>query len=223
MRHPHPLFKSLLIATLVFAGLFALARLPDRWIYQEARGRIYDLESIPKRKVGLVLGCAPNLYFHNRLDAAIELFEAGMIEYILVSGDNHAAGYDEASWMRDALMERGIPDEYVIRDFAGFSTFDSIVRAREVFGQQEITIISQDFHIRRALFIAKRSDLDAVGYAARDIEHTLAAPTLRREALARVKTILDLYIIHRKPRFLGEPVLIGADPLPPDSSASEKA
>ena len=165
---------SLLIATALFAVALAALRLPDQWIYREAEERIHHIDTIPPRKVGLVLGCAPNLYFHHRLDAAIELYEAGKIEYILVSGDNHAAGYDEASWMRDALLERGVPAERVVRDFAGFSTLDSIVRAREVFGQREITIISQDFHVRRALFIAKRRGLDAVGYAAPDLEHDQA-------------------------------------------------
>ena len=124
--------------------------------------------------------------------------------------------------MRDALLERGVPAERVVRDFAGFSTLDSIVRAREVFGQREITIISQDFHVRRALFIAKRRGLDAVGYAAPDLEHSLAAPTMRREALARVKTILDLYLLRRQPRFLGEAVRIGNEPAP-HASTAEKA
>lgn len=195
---------------LVIAGLPGSIKLAEIWFVREAGPRLFtDVNALPARKVGLVLGCAPNLYFHHRVQAAREAFDAGKIEYILVSGDNHIASYDEAGAMKRALIHLGIPEERIVCDYAGFSTIDSVVRAREVFGQEQITIISQPFHVQRALFIAQRRQLDAVGYCARDVELSIGTPTRLREAFARVKTVLDLYLLHRRPRFLGEPVTIG--------------
>ncbi|VGO14585.1 hypothetical protein PDESU_03148 [Pontiella desulfatans] len=199
------------ILLFVLAGLASIP-LAERWITLDSNARIHtDPGSIPKRKVGLLLGCAPNIYFHYRVKAAVDLFKAGRIDFILVSGDNHTATYDEASAMKNALTRRGVPGERVVCDFAGFSTIDSIVRAKEVFGQQQLTVISQEFHVRRALFIAKRKRIDAVGYCAQDVDFSIGGPTQFREALARVKTILDLYLLRRQPRFLGEPVPIGEE------------
>ena len=197
--------------TIVLFLLAVLASLPVAalWIARDTAHRVYqDAEAIPPRKVGLVLGCARNIYFYHRVNAAHELFKQGKIQHILVSGDNHIATYDEATAMKDALIQRGIPPNRIVCDYAGFSTMDSVVRAKHVFGQTDITIISQEFHIRRALFIAKRKGLNAIGYCAQDVETSIGAPTLLREAFARVKTILDIYILNRKPRFLGEPVPI---------------
>lgn len=191
--------------------LAVLLSLPSAawWIARDTKHRVYhDAEAIPPRKVGLVLGCARNIYFYHRVNAAHDLFKQGKIQHILVSGDNHIATYDEATAMKDALIQRGIPAKRIVCDYAGFSTMDSVMRAKHIFGQTDITIISQEFHIRRALFIAKRKGLNAVGYCAEDVETSIGAPTILREAFARVKTILDIYILHRKPRFLGEPVPI---------------
>jgi SanA protein len=204
--NPKTCIRGLLLTVLAIVSSIALA---EFWIKSDADSRIYsDLEALPECKVGLVLGCAQNIYFHYRVEAAYEVYEAGKIECILVSGDNHTATYDEASAMKNALVNRGVPETRVICDYAGFSTMDSIVRAREVFGQRKITVISQEFHLQRALFIAKRKQLDAIGYCAPDVEVSLGARTQLREAFARVKTILDLYLLRRQPRFLGDPVLI---------------
>ena len=183
----------------------------NHWIRRDSRHTVYsDTGRIPPRNVGLVLGCAKNIYFYYRIDAATALFKARKINYILVSGDNHKATYDETSAMKEALIKRGVPANRIVCDYAGFSTIDSIIRAKEVFGQSRITIISQEFHVRRALFIAKRRQIDAFGYCALDVETSIGARTQLREAFARVKTVLDLYLLHRKPRFLGEPVLISS-------------
>ena len=189
----------------------------EQWINRDSSPRLHtEPGTLPVRKVGLVLGCAENLYFHNRIHAACTLYNAGKIHFILVSGDNHTKTYDETTAMKTALIQRGIPADCIICDYAGFSTIDSVVRAKAVFGQQEITIISQPFHVRRALFIAKRKQIDAVGYCAPDVTVSIGARTQLRETFARVKTILDLYLLHRKPRFLGPPVQIG-NPDPPST------
>lgn len=186
--------------------------LADFWIRADSDSRTYmNADEIPARKVGLVLGCAPNVYFHYRIDAAVELFKAGKIEFVLVSGDNHVMAYDEAGAMKESLIMKGVPEERIYCDYAGFSTIDSIIRAREIFGQEEITVISQEFHVRRALFIARRKNIDAAGYCARDVEVSIGAPTQLREAFARVKTVLDIYLLYRQPRFLGEPIQIDLD------------
>ncbi|HEY6248672.1 MAG TPA: ElyC/SanA/YdcF family protein [Candidatus Angelobacter sp.] len=130
---------------------------------------------MPHRQVGLVLGCkktmgdgAPNPFFDSRLRAAKELFDAGRVDYLLVSGDNHTKGYDEVTDMREGLMRAGIPANRVYSDCAGFRTLDSLARAHEVFGQKEVTVVSQEFHNQRAIFLAKHEGLDAIGYDAQD-------------------------------------------------------
>ncbi|MDF7801707.1 ElyC/SanA/YdcF family protein [Pontiellaceae bacterium B1224] len=193
-------------------ALAAVISIPvsNHWIRRDSQHTVYtDAGRIPPRNVGLVLGCAKNIYFYHRIDAAATLYKANKIKYILVSGDNHTATYDETTAMKAALIQRGVPANRIICDYAGFSTIDSIIRARKVFGQSRITIISQEFHVQRALFIAKRKHIDAIGYCALDVETSIGARTQLREAFARVKTVLDLYLLHRRPRFLGKPVLIG--------------
>ena len=209
------------LAALLCVAAALLSTIAARgWIEADTDGRIFKAATeIPNRRVGLVLGCSPhlqgtrpNFYFLYRVQAARELFDAGKIDYLLVSGDNHIRTYDEAGAMKAALVGMGIPAERIVCDYAGFSTLDSVVRAREVFGQDRITIISQRFHVQRAVFIARRKGLDAVGYCAQDLTTRYGLPTRLREQLARVKTVLDLYLLRRQPRFLGPPVIIGEEP-----------
>ena len=181
-----------------------------------AKKRLYsETSTIPHNKVGLVLGTAPttpwgthNYYFDYRIDAATELFKAGKINYILVSGDNHSTDYDEPSCMRDSLIVRGVPVEKIILDYAGFRTLDSIVRAKEIFGQDSITVISQQFHNERALYLAKQYGIEAIGYNAKDVTYWKKKLKIHgREYLARVKMFIDLSI-GKQPKFLGEKIKI---------------
>ena len=203
--------KQLVLIVLSAVVLIILIMVGARcWILADTSKSIYrNAETLPKQRVGLVLGCAQNLYFYARIEATCTLFNAGKIDFILVSGDNHKATYDEASSMKQVLVNEGIPADRIFCDYAGFSTFDSIVRAKKVFNLHQVTIISQEFHIRRALFIAKRKQLDAIGFCAADVETTMRSPTIIRETFARVKTILDLYLLPRKPVDLGDTVIIG--------------
>jgi vancomycin permeability regulator SanA len=182
-------------------------------------GRTYSsTASIPHRELGLVLGCSrhlgdggPNPFFDTRLQAATDLFHAGKIDYFLVSGDNHTTGYDEATDMRNALLQAGVPAERVYCDCAGFRTLDSIVRAREVFGHSSITVISQEFHNRRAIFLASHHGIDAIGYNAQDADPGDVSGTHLREKFARVKAALDIYLLRTRPHFLGPRISIGVD------------
>lgn len=137
------------------------------------RGRIWsDPAAIPARRVGLVLGCARvlggyhNPFFDSRIGVAARLFRAGKVEYLIVSGGNHVRGYGEPKDVKDGLIRAGVPPERVVCDYAGFRTLDSIVRAREVFGQTAITVVSQEFHNQRAIFIARHRGVDAIGFNA---------------------------------------------------------
>ena len=145
-----------------------------------------------------------NPFFEGRMDAAAKLYREGKVRHLLVSGDNHRKEYDEPTAMRDALMERGIPQEAITLDYAGFRTLDSVVRARSVFGLQSVTIVTDRFHQPRSLFLAKAHGLQAVGYCSRDVPFKWAKKTLAREVVSRVKACLDVYVLHTKPRFYGQ-------------------
>lgn len=176
-------------------------------------GRIYrSVDQIPQHEVALLLGTGkttprgnPNLHFNQRIAAAAALFRAGKVRHLLVSGDNHIASYDEPTDMRDALVAAGVPTNAVTCDYAGFRTLDSVVRAKTVFDLQEFTIISEEFHCPRALWIARQHGLEAVAFAAPDLSARWSARVKARESLARVWCAMDLYVLGRRPHFPGPP------------------
>lgn len=188
----------------------------NRAMLAYAEGRVYtSLDAIPERKVGLVLGTAPlvhghkNPFFERRMDAAAALYQAHKIEKILVSGDNSRADYDEPTAMRDALKGRGVPEGDIVLDYAGFHTLDSIVRARNVFGVDRCTIVTDDFHLPRALYIAEDAGIDAVGYQTAPLPRSAFQWTYLREVSARSMTWLDLKVFHEQPKFLGPQIPVG--------------
>ena len=204
-------------------ALFAMGLMfwADHACKQAADGRIFrSVDAVPEREVGLVLGTSKetrhgkaNLHFNQRIEAAAALFRAGKVHHLLVSGDNHIAGYDEPTDMRNALIAAGVPAGAITCDYAGFRTLDSVVRAKEIFGLSQCTIISEEFHCPRALWIAQRHGLDAVAFAAPDV--SLKGWSLRaevREQFARSWCAVDLYVLHRGPKFLGqkEPILLSS-------------
>ena len=182
-----------------------------------SKGRLYDSPAhIPHYHTALVLGTSPigrfggpNAFFIGRINATAELYKAGRIDRILVSGDNRHKDYNEPRAMKQALMEKGIPEDIIFLDYAGFRTYDSVVRAKEVFGQESFIVVSQKFHTERAIFIAGKKGIDAIGYNARDVSfRTGGIISHVREWGARCKVFLDL-IIGKKPHFLGDPIDIG--------------
>jgi SanA protein len=185
-------------------------------VVQKAKPFLYsDLREIPENKVGLILGTSknlgpniPNPYFYNRINAAFELFKAGKVKYLLVSGDNRKSNYNEPADMKNELINMGIPDSLIVLDYAGLRTFDSMIRSKEIFGQSKITVISQKFHNERAIYIALNYGIQAVGYNAKDVDFVEGLKTMWRELFARVKLFIDIYITHEKPRFLGEKIEI---------------
>ena len=211
------LAKLVMLALLLFVvGVFLLCQL---FVKNAGDGRIYSsVSAIPARNVGLVLGTSEhlsdgrdNFYFKYRIEAAAQLFKAGKVKFLLVSGDNRTANYDEPESMRRALIARGVPARFIAPDDAGLRTLDSIVRAKEVFGLNKFTIISQHAHDERALLIARHYDIDAIAFAAGDVNLWYAVRSHIHECLARVKVILDLYILHTSPRHLGPKIKLPID------------
>lgn len=206
-----------LVALLTQCALLAVFPFADSRIRNSAEGRLYSrIDDVPERPVALVLGTAAkvadgrdNLFFKFRVRAAAELYHAGKVRHILVSGDNGHKSYDEATDMQDALIALGVPESAIVRDHAGFRTLDSVVRCKRIFGQASVTIVSQRFHNERALYIARHEGMDAVAYCARDVAVSASPATYVREYFARVMALVDVHLLHRSPRFLGEPVRIG--------------
>ncbi len=214
--------KRLRLALVVVAGLGALAG-PWALIEASTRGHIYySLDAVPPAKAGLVLGASrlvrnyvANPFFHNRIEAAAALFKAGKVEYLIVSGNQAKGGrprggYDEPADMRAALIAEGVPAARIYRDYAGFRTLDSIVRAKEIFGQERVIVVSQPFHLARALFLARWRGLDDDGYAAADVPLRFGVRTHLREIAARIAAILDL-MLGTGPRYRGNPIALGVD------------
>lgn len=215
-------YMGLIVATvgLVVVGI-TLLLCADHACQQAADGRIFcSLGSVPVREVGVVLGTSKetrhgraNLHFNQRIEAAAALYRAGKVRHLLVSGDNHTASYDEPGDMRTALIAAGVPTNAITCDYAGFRTLDSVVRAKEIFGLSQCMIISEEFHCPRALWIARQHGLDAIAFGAPDVSSLSWSWRAKvREQLARSWCAVDLYLLHRGPKFLGprEPILVGA-------------
>ena len=186
---------------------------------------------VPHHRVGLLLGTSsnvqpgqPNEFFTNRIMAAASLFHKGKIDYILVSGDNRHRTYNEPLQMTNALKARGVPEERIIADNAGYTTLDSVIRAKRVFLLDDVLIISQAFHNERAIFIADHSNLKAAGFNASDPSSTVANCKVGlREFFARIKGVFDVYIFNSQPEELGGPIPIGGASLPKEPSGKPKA
>ncbi len=217
------------IGTLVFSLLLSfltLALACDLHISRvTSRFHTRDLSELPRMQTALVLGCSQtlpngrsNLYFTKRIEAASQLYHAKRCQVILVSGDNGRNDYDEPTMMMMALISSGVPGDKIFRDFAGFSTLDSLLRARTIFGQKELIVVSQPFHNERAIYIARHHGIAIHGWDAADVTVKSGLKTRARETLARIKTILDLHIFKTEAKFSGpavsveHPQLVGTAP-----------
>lgn len=174
----------------------------------------YNIADVPEAKTALLLGTGktlnngmPNAYFYNRIKAATDLYKSGKIHYIIVSGDNSTKDYNEPEDMQAALVQQGVPQDKIILDHAGFRTLDSVVRAKDIFGQTKLVIISQKFHNERAVFLAKHNGMEAFGYNAEDVNKYAGLKTNLREYLAKAKAYWDL-MFGVEPKFGGEKIVI---------------
>lgn len=205
------IFKLIKYLALVVGALALLVLGLNFWIVSSTSERVYyRTADVPPKRVALLLGTSKrtikggtNKYFAERIASAAELYHRGVIRHIIVSGDNNTVYYNEPKDMMNALIALGVPQADITLDFAGFRTLDSVVRAKLIFGQDELMIITQDFHCYRALFIARHYGIDAVAFSA-DNKAELPVMLAIREVLARTNTVLDLYVFEREPKFLGE-------------------
>jgi len=199
----------LIITILTITTIIAI----DRYIVEVTKPMIYsDIEKLPTKRAALLLGTTKylkggyrNYFYTYRIEAVVALWRAKKIKAVVVSGDNSTKRYDETTTMYNDLIKAGVPKQYITRDYAGFRTLDSIVRAEAIFDLDDYIVVSQRFHLERALYIAGAKGQRAVGYVAKDIAGTDAAMRMKyREYLARVKAFLDLYILHIDPKFYGK-------------------
>ncbi len=203
---------GLLSLIILLVGVVALASFV---IDHYSKERTYDsVQSIPYNRVGLVLGTSKSLrsgganpYFTNRIKAAAQLYREGKVERLIISGDNSERYYNEPEDMRRALIKEGVDSDHLYLDYAGFRTLDSVVRTMYIFQQMKFTVISQEFHNKRAIFLANLYHLDVVGFNAEDIPASSGFKVRLREKLARVKVFVDI-LTNKKPKYLGEPIPI---------------
>lgn len=213
--HPMWLFLFFVLPMAIGIGSVTLVYL-GQTIAKRNRGRCYDdVDQIPANRVGLVLGCTrklsggrPNRYFDYRIDAAAALFRAGKVERLLASGASHRADVDEAANMKQALIEAGVPGDRIVCDHHGFRTIDSVMRARRIYGQERLTIISQSFHNHRAIYVAEHCGIEAIGFNAADVPYPGGRKVRFREFFARVRVVLDIHIHKTQPKVLGERVAL---------------
>jgi len=210
------LFKKIIWTGLIFLGLSVLFIFWANFkIENDTENFVTDsIAKLPNEKVGLLLGTSrilangrPNPYFNNRIAAAAELYKSGKIENIIASGDNSRIHYNEPEDMKNALIRAGVPADRIYEDFAGFRTLDSVVRAKEIFGQASYIIISQQFHNERAAFLAQQNGIEAYGYNAKDVNKYAGFKTNLREKVARAKVFWD-FLFGVEPKFGGEKIEI---------------
>ncbi|KAA2219980.1 vancomycin high temperature exclusion protein [Maribacter flavus] len=208
--------KRFLPILIFFAGIILLSLIVCNILINSfAEGKTYsNLTSIPKNKVGIILGTAKNIkgggsnpYYEYRLNAIVSLFKAKKIEFILVSGDNGSIYYNEPTTIKNDLVSSGVPADKIFLDYAGFRTLDSMVRAKEVFGLDDVTVVSQKFHNERAIYIAHKNELNAIGFNAEDISLESGLKVQLREYFARVKVFIDL-ALNTRPKFSGDKIKI---------------
>lgn len=210
--------KLKLLLLIIFSPLIIVLSIiftPYFTVKLSTSSKIYNkIEDVGEFNAALVLGTSPrlangrnNAYFYYRIDAAEELYKSGKVKFIIVSGDNGNVNYNEPEEMKKELVSRGIPAEIIFCDYAGFRTLDSVIRAKAIFGQEKIIIVSQKFHCERAVFLARRNGIDAYGYCATDVYKYYGFKTKVREVFARVKVFYDL-MFGVDPKFYGEKVVL---------------
>jgi vancomycin permeability regulator SanA len=190
------------------AALAVLAMLAPAWLYLSTDGRLRTVADAPSEPVAVVFGAGlqpdgtPSAYLADRLNTALELYHLGKVKAFLVTGDNDRLSYDEPDAMRTYLLEHGVPADRVVRDYAGFHTWDSCSRARRIFGVRSALLVSQGFHIRRAVALCRSVGIDAYGVATTQPRDRTWYYGAVRELPAASEALLDV-VFQPAPTFLG--------------------
>lgn len=206
-RHRYLLLGLLFLSVLLPVGFLAYAELV---VQQAGRGQVeIDPARVEPTAVALVLGTSKYLasgringFYQNRINAAVSLYQAGKVEHFLLSGDHSRPEYNEPGLMKKDLIAKGIPADRIHLDFAGLRTLDSMIRAKEIFGLEEVLVVSQKFHLERAIYLGEGHGLTVRGLIAADPGGYGARRVRAREILARGLAVLDLRILGSQPRHL---------------------
>lgn len=200
--------KRIVKGVIIILFLGATVVLVSNWwvVYNTRNQTYFDIYKLPANDIGLVLGTSKfvrtgkeNLFFRYRMEATARLWKEGKVKYLILSGNNDSEYYNEPVDMQRALVKLGVPASVMTLDYAGYRTFDSVVRCKDVFNQEKITIISQNFHNTRALYIGNHEGIEAIAFAAQDVPDGYSFRTLIREYLARPYAILDVYVFRPQP------------------------
>ena len=209
--------KRIVIAALIVSGVGAIMLgATNAWILQRAEGKIVEraIEAPERQRVAIVLGARvwpdgqPSASLSDRLHAALDLYRAGKVEVILVSGDNGQEHYNEVSAMYRWLRARDVPRARIFADHAGFRTLDSMQRAAQIFEVREAIICTQRFHLPRAIFLAESYGIKASGIVANRRVYKARRYNQLREAIARMVAVLDVYVWARGARYDGASIPI---------------
>jgi vancomycin permeability regulator SanA len=187
--------------------LCVLALAPAAWMHLSADSRIRTVADVPRSDVAVVFGAGlldgrPTPYLAHRLDTAATLYRTGKVKVLLVTGDNSTKDYDEPDAMDRYLTRHGVPGTQIVRDYAGFDTWDSCVRARKIFGVRQAVLVTQGFHVTRALTLCRAAGIDSYGVAVAEPHDATWYYGGTREVPAAIKAALDV-TFDPAPRFLG--------------------
>jgi SanA protein len=201
----------------ILLGLLILAG-SNAWIIWQARGhRVEEPTQAPSAQAAIVLGAVvypdghPSAILEDRLETAVRLYEEGKVQKVLLSSGQGSLPHDQVGPMGRYVLERGVAPEDVFLDYDGFDTFDTMYRAREVFGVKDALVVTQSFHLDRSVYTARVLGLDATGVAS-DMRSYRNITRLRaREWFARFKAIIELHVLGSRANVLGPPMPISGD------------
>ncbi|MFA6131462.1 MAG: ElyC/SanA/YdcF family protein [Patescibacteria group bacterium] len=199
--------------TFVVFAIIVLFFVSQFLVWRAAEGKMFSVAAAPSETVVIVPGASvlrsgqPSDMLADRLLTAIDLYQAGKVRKFLLSGDHGRTDYDEVEAMREYLLARDIPDEDIVLDHAGFDTYDTMVRAHEIFQLEAVLVVSQTYHLSRIIYIGENNDMEVYGVSADRQTYVKIEYFKLRESLARVKAVLNVWF-NSSPKYLGEPIPI---------------
>lgn len=209
--------KMIIFGITVCISMMLIIGLINYRVISLAKNYTHEIDNIPKADVALVLGALVHKngrvsdILADRLDVGIELYKEGKVKKVLLSGDHGRKNYDEVNAMKKYVLEAGIDEKDVFMDHAGFSTYESIYRARDVFEVKSMIVVTQEYHLPRAVYIGRQLGIEAYGVPSDKHFYPKLMMYKIRESIARCKDFVYVNILKKKPTFLGEKINILGD------------